>query len=150
MTTHHEYRGYVFTITYQAQDPAYTVDFPDLPEDENECMVFGNPHLLHIAFKNIMENGCKYSPDKTVRVRLTLKGREAELIFSNKSDTISAEEISHLFEPFYRSSNAMGETGFGLGLTLTRRIIGLHKGTIQVRSEPPRGTLFTIMLPTLK
>jgi predicted RNase H-like HicB family nuclease len=30
--THHEYRGYVFTITYQAQDPAYTVDFPDFPE----------------------------------------------------------------------------------------------------------------------
>jgi predicted RNase H-like HicB family nuclease len=32
MTTTHEYRGYVFTITYEAQEPAYTVDFPDLPE----------------------------------------------------------------------------------------------------------------------
>jgi hypothetical protein len=32
MTTHHEYRGYVFTISYQPQDPAYTVDFPDFPE----------------------------------------------------------------------------------------------------------------------
>ena len=32
MTTHHEYRGYVFTITYQAQEPAYSVDFPDFPD----------------------------------------------------------------------------------------------------------------------
>lgn len=32
MTTHHEYRGYMFTITYQAQEPAYTVDFPDFPD----------------------------------------------------------------------------------------------------------------------
>jgi len=32
MTTHHEYRGYVFTISYQAQQPVYTVDFPDFPD----------------------------------------------------------------------------------------------------------------------
>jgi predicted RNase H-like HicB family nuclease len=32
MTTHHEYRGYLFTLTYQAQHPAYTVDFPDFPD----------------------------------------------------------------------------------------------------------------------
>lgn len=32
MTTHHEYRGYVFSINYDAQDPAYTVDFPDFPD----------------------------------------------------------------------------------------------------------------------
>ena len=36
-TTHHEYRGYVFTITYQAQDPAYTVAFPDFPAVIYEC-----------------------------------------------------------------------------------------------------------------
>lgn len=134
------------------QNPGFTVelDFPDLPEDESECMVFGNPHLLHIAFKNIMENGCKYSPDKTVSVRLTLKGREAKLVFTNKSDTISAEEISHLFEPFYRSSNAIRETGFGLGLTLTRRIIRLHKGMIDVKSDNENGTSFTVILPTMQ
>ncbi|MDP4264390.1 MAG: ATP-binding protein [Bacteroidota bacterium] len=134
------------------QSPGFRaeIDFPDLPEDENECIVFGNPHLLHIAFKNIMENGCKYSPDKTVKVRLILKGREAKLVFINKSDTISAEEISHLFEPFYRSSNANGESGFGLGLTLTRRIIRLHKGSIDVSSDPEQGTTFIIMLPTMQ
>ncbi len=133
------------------QNPDFTVelDFPDLPENENECMVFGNPHLLQIAFKNIMENGCKYSPDNKVSAKLILKGHEAVLIFINKSDTISAEEMSHLFEPFYRSSNAAGAAGFGLGLTLTRRIVRIHKGTIDVQSDAETGTTFTIVLPTL-
>ncbi|MBL7742675.1 MAG: HAMP domain-containing histidine kinase [Chitinophagaceae bacterium] len=134
------------------QNPGSRVelDFPELPEDENECMVFGNPHLLHIAFKNIMENGCKYSPDKMVRVKLVFKGKRAELIFFNKSDAIPDEEIEHIFEPFYRSSNAMTEPGFGLGLTLTRRIIRLHKGAIDIQSGTDNGTTVTIVLPTLK
>ena len=49
MTTHHEYRGYVFTITYQAQDPAYTVDFPDFPD------IITSGDTLAEAFANACE-----------------------------------------------------------------------------------------------
>jgi two-component system sensor histidine kinase ArlS len=97
-----------------------------------------------------MENGCKYSPDKTVQVRLEFHGHEATLTFTNKSDTLSKEEIERLFEPFYRSSNAEGKSGVGLGLTLTQRIIRLHKGEITTTSDAEHGTVFTILLPTLK
>ncbi|HEY0731380.1 MAG TPA: ATP-binding protein, partial [Chitinophagaceae bacterium] len=121
-------------VLKQHPDFRIIIKFPDLPEDENECIVFGNSHLLHSAFKNIMENGCKYSPDNTVEVELIFRGQEAELIFSNKSDTLSADELNRLFEPFYRSQNAEGKSGVGLGLTLTRRIIGLHKGTLHAES----------------
>jgi len=133
------------------QHPEYKIElqFPDLPEDENECMVFGNSHLLHSAFKNIMENGCKYSPDNRVEVQLLLKNHLAEIIFINKSDSLTAEEINRLFEPFYRSSNAEGKTGTGLGLTLTRTIIGLHKGVLTAESSLEKGTIFVITLPTL-
>jgi len=124
--------------------------FPDLPEDESECLVFGNVHLLHSAFKNIMENGCKYSPDNKTKVELLIKGTEAEIIFSNKSEFIPSEEIEKLFEPFYRSANAGDQPGVGLGLTLTRRIIGLHKGDLTIHSEPVKGTTIHITLPTLK
>jgi two-component system, OmpR family, sensor histidine kinase ArlS len=134
------------------QHPGFKIiiKFEDLPEDENECSVFGNSHLLHSAFKNIMENGCKYSPDNTVHVKLSFRGQDAELTFINKSDTLSADELNRLFEPFYRSLNAEGQPGVGLGLTLTRRIIGLHKGTLKAESDPEKGTIFTIVLPTLK
>ncbi len=133
------------------QNPGYKIGlrFADLPEDENECLVFGNIHLLYSAFKNIMENGCKYSPDSAVEVQLNFRGAEAELVFINKSDTLSAEEITRIFEPFYRSRNAEGKPGVGLGLTLTRRIIGIHKGTLRMESDQERGTIFTITLPTL-
>lgn len=134
------------------QNPGYQIDlnFSELPEDENECQVFGNTHLLHSAFKNIMENGCKYSPDHTVEVELVFLGKETQLLFRNKSDFIPADEVSNLFEPFYRSSNAEGKPGTGLGLTLTRRIIALHKGTLSVDSNPEKGTSFIVTLPTLK
>ncbi len=49
MTTHHEYRGYVFTITYQAQDPAYTVDFADFPD------IITSSDTLAEAFANACE-----------------------------------------------------------------------------------------------
>ncbi len=126
------------------------IAFPDLPEDENECMIFGNSTLLHSAFKNIMENGCKYSPDNTTKVDLMFNGEEAVIIFSNKSDFLPSEEIEKLFEPFYRSSNAGNKPGVGLGLTLTRRIIGLHKGNLTIQSDPVFGTHIQITLPTLK
>lgn len=134
------------------QNSGYHVDinFPDLPEDESECQVFGNTHLLISAFRNIMENGCKYSPDRTVKVQLHFGPHEAELLFTNNSDIIPADEISNLFEPFYRSGNAEGKPGVGLGLTLTRRIIQLHKGTVSIQAQQRNSTSFRVVLPTLK
>jgi two-component system, OmpR family, sensor histidine kinase ArlS len=84
------------------QNPSFHIelDFPDLPENENECIVFGNPHLLHIAFKNIIENGCKYSPGKRVSVSFVFGEKYVELIFTNKSDLITSEEIAHLLNLF--------------------------------------------------
>ncbi len=134
------------------QNPSFHIELeiPDLPENENECIVFGSPHLLQIAFKNLMENGCKYSPDKRVKVSFVFTEKNVELIFVNKADMISAEEISRLFEPFYRRSNAIKEEGFGLGLTIVRRIIGLHKGDITVRTDAGKGIIvFNIKLPVL-
>ncbi len=137
-------------VLRQNNDYKIELAFPDLPEDEDECMVFGNPALLHSAFKNIMENGCKYSPDNKTTVELLFKGHEVEIMFHNKSEFLPSDEIEKLFEPFYRSSNAGGKPGVGLGLTLTRRIIGLHKGNLTIHSDPGSGTMISITLPTLK
>ena len=131
---------------------AYKIELslPDLPEDEKECMVFGNTHLLNSAFRNIMENGCKYSPDSKTTVAFHIRDKEAEIIFANKSEHLPTEEIEKLFEPFYRGKNAENKPGVGLGLTLTRRIIGLHKGNLTINSDPESGTTIKIVLPTLK
>jgi two-component system sensor histidine kinase ArlS len=134
----------------QHKDYRTELFFEELPENENECLVFGNYHLLHSAFKNLLENGCKYSPDASVKVNLSFRKQEVIITFKNNSDMLTNEEISKLFEPFYRGSNARGKQGTGLGLTLTKRIIGLHKGTLTVHSTSEQGTVLVIRLPTLK
>lgn len=134
------------------QNPGFNVslEFSDLPENEQETIVFGNTHLLQSAFKNIMENGCKYSPDATVMVQLFFRNDKVELVFQNRGDIIPEDEISRLLEPFYRGANAEGKQGVGLGLTLTRRIIGLHKGTLSIHSDAESGTTVNILLPVLR
>lgn len=124
------------------------MQFLDPPEDERQCMVFGNYDLLYSAFKNIMENGCKYSPDKTSVVKLSFSGPDVQIEVYNHGDIIAEEEIEQIFQPFFRGANSGDNKGFGLGLPLARRIIAIHKGDIKVTSDQT-GTSFLIRLPSL-
>ncbi|HVT86641.1 MAG TPA: ATP-binding protein [Chitinophagaceae bacterium] len=126
--------------------PEYIVDvhFADLPEEENECIVHGNTDLLYTAFKNIVENGCKYSEDKTINVYLNFAGKKIILDFVNKGDALAEEEIEKIFQPFFRGNSAIGKPGFGLGLPLTKRIVQLHNGILNASSDPLQGTRFHI------
>jgi two-component system OmpR family sensor kinase len=62
---------------------------------------------------------------------------------------IPPDDLGRIFEELYRGANARGTEGSGLGLALVKRIIALHNGQVQVRSqqEDPRGTVFTVRLP---
>jgi signal transduction histidine kinase len=131
---------------------AYNVelDFGEFPEDEKDCVVFGNNDLLYIAIKNIVENGCKYSPDHTSAVDLSFLHHKVFVRVLNRGNVIPEDELPQIFQPFYRGSGTGSSRGFGLGLSLAQRIMGLHKGTILVQSDPVNGTRFTIELPAIK
>jgi two-component system sensor histidine kinase ArlS len=126
------------------------LDFGEFPEDEKDFVVFGNIDLLYIAIKNIVENGCKYSPDATSLVDLTFRHHKIFIRVINRGNVIPQEELPQIFQPFYRGSRTGNSRGFGLGLSLAQRIIALHKGTIHVHSDPDTGTCFTIELPAIK
>jgi len=128
-----------YIIELQIQDP---------PEEER-CMVFGNFDLLYIAFKNIIENGCKYSVDKRSTVDVSFENANIYIKVFNKGDVIAEQEIEQIFQPFFRGANAEDIKGFGLGLPLAKRIISLHKGEISVQSDLS-GTSFIIQLPSLQ
>jgi two-component system, OmpR family, sensor histidine kinase ArlS len=131
-------------------NPSYKAElgFHNLPEDEKQCMVFGNFDLLYIALKNIIENGCKYSPDKMSDVKVSFNDKAILINVLNQGDIITEQEIEQIFQPFFRGSNAADNAGFGLGLPLARRIIALHKGNLTVTSGR-EGTCFSIHLPSL-
>jgi two-component system, OmpR family, sensor histidine kinase ArlS len=126
------------------------LDFGEFPEDEKDCVVFGNNDLLYIALKNVVENGCKYSPDKTSVVDLRFAHHKVYVEVVNSGNTIPSDELPQIFQPFYRGTGTGNSRGFGLGLPLAQRIISLHKGTILVQSDTASGTRFTIELPAIK
>ncbi len=126
------------------------LNFGEFPEDEKDFVVFGNNELLYIAVKNLVENGCKYSPDRRSAVDLYFDQHKVFVRVVNKGDVIAAEEIQQIFQPFYRGKGTHESRGFGLGLPLAQRIISLHKGTIMVQSKMDSGTSFTIELPAIK
>lgn len=130
-------------------DPLYQVkiNFGDLPPEEDRLLVTGNETLLFSAIKNVVQNACKYSVDLSTSVTLDVKGSQVFIAVANKGEQIPAEELQHIFEPFYRVEATRNETGFGLGLSLVRKIIYLHKGDINVSSTSQSGTVFTIVLP---
>jgi two-component system sensor histidine kinase ArlS len=124
-----------------------TLDFGELPEDEQGFLVFGNPELLYSSFKNLVENACKYSNDHQAYVVLNAYKDGLSVSIQNNGDVIPESDIENLFQPFYRREASMNIKGFGLGLSLTKRIIRLHKGYIKVISNTEEGTVFTVELP---
>jgi signal transduction histidine kinase len=124
------------------------LNFSDSVENESNFLVFGNSDLLYIAVKNIVENGCKYSPDHTSRVDLSFENHSSVIEVKSNGKAINEEEIDKIFQPFYRSANSKGTHGFGLGLALAKRIAGLHKGTLSVKSDKKKETTFTITIPS--
>jgi signal transduction histidine kinase len=123
------------------------IRFDELPEDEEKLLVFGNETLLLTAIKNIVVNACKYSYDHRATINLQAKDGSLFIAVQNQGKGIPEEELENIFQPFYRMEENRNTGGFGLGLSLTMRIIKLHKGSIEVSSEPGKETVFTIQLP---
>jgi signal transduction histidine kinase len=128
---------------------AYSIilQFDDLPEDEENLLVFGNETLLLTAIKNIVVNACKYSENHQATVHLKMQDQSILIIIEDQGAGIPKEELAKIFQPFYRVEEHRATGGFGLGLSLAERIIKLHKGTIEVASEKGKGTTFYISLP---
>ena len=104
--------------------------------------------LLKALMMNLMENGCKYSYDSKVVVTLFPKENNfVSIQLLNTGDGISPDEIAQIFNPFYRGRNKRKIQGFGIGLSLCEKIVGLHGGKISVESKPQVDTRFTIILP---
>jgi signal transduction histidine kinase len=121
--------------------------FPELPEQDEKMLVFGNEELLFTAISNIVSNACKYSPDNHADVSLYLNPEGFEISIVDKGIGIEEKELANIFQPFYRIQQNRNIKGFGLGLALASQIIKLHKGDVKVASVKGEGTTFTVLLP---
>jgi two-component system OmpR family sensor kinase len=115
--------------------------------------VTGDRDLLGLVFYNLLENALKFtSREDSVEVRALEDGKAIVVEVADSGAGIPSNELSKIFEELYRSVNARGTEGSGLGLALARRIVVLHDGSIEVRSrqDNPRGTVFTVRLPVAR
>jgi signal transduction histidine kinase len=116
--------------------------------------VKGNETLLERALANLISNGLKYTPrGGSVRVSVTsYLGKEKNgVIEVSVEDTgigIHGEDMERIFTPHCRGRNVSDEEGLGLGLSLTKEVVESHGGRILVHSEPNKGSIFSVLLPT--
>ena len=116
-------------------------------EDDDFISVLGNEYLLSVAFMNLMENGCKFSKDNEMAVAITYFKDKTILRFQDHGMGMDEAELPHIFTAFYRGANQQFVSGNGIGLSLTKKIIELHHGTIMVTSQKNEGTIFTVEIP---
>ncbi len=125
-----------------------SINFEGNFDDERALTIKGNEQLIKTSFLNLMDNACKFSADNQVNVVLTILPNQIKVTFSDNGTGIKPEDIDHIFEPFFRSSNtALTVKGHGIGLSLVDRVINLHTGTITVSSQLGKGSTFTVTLP---
>ena len=121
----------------------------DLPE--NPFRVLAASDELSNALGELIDNACRYSsPDGVLHVALECANGVATITIRDTGIGMSDEQVSHIFERFYRVDEAHSTPGFGLGLPIVARIIELHHGEISVASEVGKGTSVTIRLPLAK
>jgi signal transduction histidine kinase len=130
------------------QHPDYHIllNYAEIPENQEKLIIPGN-EFLKTAVMNIMNNGCKYSANKTVSVFLESKNNLVTLTFKDNGIGIPPEELKNIFHPFFRGSNAKAFPGNGLGLALSLKIIELHKGKLIINSTEDKFTTVTVVLP---
>ena len=124
------------------------IDFVNFPDQEEELVILGDESLLHTALLNLIENGRKYSSDQRISVRIAFEPGEVLLTISDTGQGIPPDDLPRIFEPFFRSENALTTQGHGIGLALTKRIINLHRGHIVIESTLGQGTTVRLTLPT--
>jgi signal transduction histidine kinase len=127
-------------------NPDYKVDiiFEKEIEDGDRIVIAGNEYLLKVAFTNLIENACKFSADHRCSIGIGFTNEKTILRFRDTGIGIPAEDLDNIFTPFFRGGNKRYAPGNGIGLSLTKRIITLHQGTIIVQSHQGEGTTFTI------
>lgn len=135
----------------QRDHPDYQVElvFDNEADDERSITVKGNLYLLTIALTNLIDNNCKYSDNHSSFVQISSFGRNAVVRFSDNGRGMSEEDLQNVFTLFYRGSKNSHIKGYGIGMPLAKKIIGLHQGTIHVVSQENEGTTYTVEIPHL-
>lgn len=133
-----------------APDRAVTLD---IANDAGPLVVLADDGRLRQIVGNLMTNALTHTPEGTsVAIRLYRVGTDAVLEVADSGPGLTPEQAERVFERFYRvdaarTRRAAGGPSTGLGLAIVAALVAAHQGTVEVESEPGRGTTFRVRLP---
>lgn len=123
----------------------HKIGFKSLTPD---LVCYFDPQMLREVLVNLISNAAKYSGScNSIEVSLYKKSSNIIIAVSDKGIGILDEDKPSVFEPFYRGKNVNSIRGIGLGLSLSREFVKLHKGTLTFKTQLNTGTTFFIELP---
>jgi two-component system sensor histidine kinase ArlS len=108
-------------------------------ENENDLIIKGNSGLLEIAFRNLLDNACKFSTDEVI-IEIMISEKYINITIKDRGIGIPVDEIDSIYRPFKRAANVKYFSGFGIGLSLVAKIIELHNAQIKINSVENEGT----------
>jgi two-component system sensor histidine kinase BaeS len=105
---------------------------------------------MHQVVTNLLGNSAKFTPaGGRVTLSTGLDGDRATLSVADTGVGITADQLPHIFQRFWRGTNPTGATGSGIGLAVVAELVRAHDGELRVRSEPGQGTVIVVSLPRL-
>lgn len=129
------------------QLPAFETKYISLEVNLPEIWYFGNEELLDEVWTNLLDNARKYSSEHTT---VFINGRKTEegiwIEVKDEGQGMDDDIVSHIFERYYQGDDSHETSGFGLGLSIVKRIVELSGGSIRVESRAGKGTSFFVYL----
>ncbi len=115
-----------------------------------EMLVFGNKKMLATAVGHLIENGIQYNkPGGRLTITGKIKAKTFSLIFADTGRGIARKDLNYITQPFFQveKHSTRHAIGMGLGLSIVKRALALHKGDLRVDSEVGKGSVFTFTVP---
>jgi two-component system sensor histidine kinase CpxA len=123
---------------------------------EADLVVLGDPNLLRSAVENVLRNAMRYTSRGTavevvLQATQEINSKKATIAVRDHGRGVPEDELTNIFKPFYRVTDARASesTGAGLGLAITERIVRLHEGRIRAINEPDGGLRVEMVFPRL-
>jgi signal transduction histidine kinase len=138
----------LLSFQHIAQDKQISLEF-----DLESVNLFVDRALFLRGLDNLVSNAIRYSPHgKSVKIIIKGEKNQNKISVCDQGIGISPENLPHIFEPFYRSNDATAwnQEGSGLGLTIVKQIVEMHKGRIDIETVQKKGTCLHLFFPILK
>ena len=132
-------------------EPLWEKKHLNLDIDLTACKFYGNCEMLQQVWINLLQNAIKFTPaGGMLSAKLVITGDKVRISIRDTGVGMDDATMKRIFEKFYSRNSDPNEKGNGLGLSITKRIIDLMHGTIEVSSQVDEGSCFTVILPLEK